>query len=296
MASKNNTLYESSEGNISNGNGSHIFAGTTNNGEIRRALLYFNLSEIPAGSEIENAELRLVMSRTISGDVLVSIHEVLTNWGEGESNTGGEEGTGTNATDGDATWLHTFFPEAQWENAGGDFNSTSVSSILVGDTGTYRWSSTDEFVNLVQKWLDDPEENYGLLVRGEESGNSTAKRYSSRHNSTEGNRPALVVEYSEMATFNDTNPELPKSVVLNQNFPNPFNPQTVISFSLPAAAEVELAIHDMLGRRVMTLIDGRLQPGTHEVEMDASGLASGAYIYNLRTAGHLLSRKLTIAK
>lgn len=295
-ASKNNTLYESPEGNISNGSGDHIFAGVTNNDDIRRALLFFDLSDISESSEIVNVELNLVMNRTIAGDVPISIHEVLVGWGEGESNAGGQEGTGTSATNGDATWIHTNFPDEQWQNAGGDFNSTAISSVDVGGSGIYTWPSTDELVNLVQKWLDNPEENYGLLVLGDESASGTAKRFASRHNSTEGDRPALIVEYSEMATSNESVTELPNSVVLNQNFPNPFNPQTVISFALPATAEVELAVHDMLGRRVMTLIDDRMQAGTHEVMLDASGLPSGVYIYNLRTADQSLTRKLTVIK
>jgi len=295
-ANKNNTLYESSEGSLSNGKGDHIFTGVTNNGDIRRALLSFDLTEIPSGSQIESVELRLVMNRSISGDATNTLHEVLTDWGEGSSNAGGQEGGGTDAAEGDATWIHTFFPDENWQDAGGDYRSISVSTIDVGGSGSYTWPSTTDFIDLVQNWLDNPAENYGLILRGDETGGVSAKRFSSRHNSTTGNRPVLVVEYTEVATTNETGAELPESVALNQNYPNPFNPQTVISYSLPATAEVEITVHDMLGRRVMTLMNERVQAGTHEVVLDASGLPSGIYIYNLRTAEQSLSRKLTVVK
>lgn len=295
-ASRNNTLYESGDGDISNGKGDHIFAGVTSGGNIRRALLYFDLSEIPEGAQIESAELNLVMNRTVSGEREMSIHQMLSDWGEGQSSAGGQEGGGTDATDGDATWLHSFFPDEDWENEGGDFSGDALSSVTVGGSGNYTWTATADFEELVQTWLDNPSENYGLILLGDETGGISAKRFSSRHNQTEGNRPVLLVEYTEMATSSETDPELPASVVLNQNYPNPFNPQTVISFSVQSASDVEITVHDMLGRRVMSLMNNRVQAGRHEVVLDASGLSSGVYIYNLRTTEHSLSRKLTVAK
>jgi hypothetical protein len=69
---------------------------------------------------------------------------------------------------------------------------------------------------------------------------------------------------------------------LEQNYPNPFNPTTVISFQLPGASQVRLAVFDMLGREVAELVNGMVEPGRHEVEFNAARLASGVYTYQLQ--------------
>jgi hypothetical protein len=74
---------------------------------------------------------------------------------------------------------------------------------------------------------------------------------------------------------------LPAQVQLLQNYPNPFNPGTTIRFALPTAADIELAIYDMLGRRVALLLDERRDAGWHSVVWDAAGFASGVYLYRL---------------
>lgn len=95
---------------------------------------------------------------------------------------------------------------------------------------------------------------------------------------------------------NEENDELPREVVLKQNFPNPFNPSTVIRYELPITGDVRLEVYDMLGRRVATLVDAQKQAGRHEVSFDASDLASGVYMYRLRASGTVLTRQFTLIK
>ena len=79
-------------------------------------------------------------------------------------------------------------------------------------------------------------------------------------------------------------PGLIDSLTLNQNFPNPFNPTTHISFSLPFQDRVTLSVYDATGRLVETLIDGSLPAGSHDIVFEASAsLASGTYMYKLET-------------
>lgn len=295
-ASKNNTLYESAEGSLSNGNGEYIFAGATAAGDIRRALLMFDLSEIPEGSQIENAELRLVMNRSISGAKSMTFHEVLADWGEGSSDAGGQEGGGASAATGDATWVHTFFPDQNWSNTGGDYSSTILSTTDVNMNGSYTWPSTQEFTALVQKWLENPIENYGLILIGDESESTTAKRFSSRLHDAVEERPVLIVEYTGETTSNEVISEIPESVQLNQNYPNPFNPATTISFSLPEAAFAEIAVYDMLGRKLQSVLSEQVQAGQHTVTFDASTLSSGVYMYTLQTGNQRLTRRFTVLK
>ena len=75
---------------------------------------------------------------------------------------------------------------------------------------------------------------------------------------------------------------VPSAFSLEHNYPNPFNPVTMIRFRLPFISNVSLKIYDVLGREVATLIDGRKLAGTYEVDFNAHQLASGVYFYKLR--------------
>jgi hypothetical protein len=194
--SKDNTLFESVSGSLSNGAGDHLFAGVTSGARsIRRALVAFDVaSAVPPGSSINSASLTLRMSRTIAGSETVTLHRVLADWGEGDSDAIGAEGQGASAAPGDATWIHTFFDTDRWQNEGGDFEATASASAAVGDIGSYTWGSTTDMVDDIQAWLDDAETNFGWILIGNENGSATAKRFDSRENSAPF-RPRLEVEF-----------------------------------------------------------------------------------------------------
>jgi len=88
----------------------------------------------------------------------------------------------------------------------------------------------------------------------------------------------------------------PMSFALNQNYPNPFNPTTVVSWQLPMAGKVRLAVYDMLGREVAVLVDEQQMPGPHSVTWNASGLASGTYIYRLSAGTFIDSKTMLLVK
>jgi hypothetical protein len=83
---------------------------------------------------------------------------------------------------------------------------------------------------------------------------------------------------------------------LAQNFPNPFNPVTTIAFDLPRASMVNLAIYNVKGQRVETLVDGRREAGRHRVSWDGRGIASGVYFYRITTDDGSLVRKAVLLK
>jgi plastocyanin len=89
---------------------------------------------------------------------------------------------------------------------------------------------------------------------------------------------------------------VPASPVLTQNFPNPFNSSTEIEFALPQAAHVKLSIFNVLGQNLRTLVDSDLSAGSHRLNFDASGLATGLYFYVLETPGATLTRKMQFLK
>jgi hypothetical protein len=199
---KDNTLYESATGSLSNGTGENLFIGRTSTGTTpdflkRRAIMKFDVAaNVPAGATITNVSLILNMNKTSNVTAFsASVHTVNADWGEGNSNAGGQEGTGIAPATNDATWIHRFFNSTNWTNAGGDFNSTPSSTLNVSNTGNYTWTSSQLTAD-VQNWLDNPSTNNGWIIIGNETSTHTAKRFASRENPTTSVRPKLSITYT----------------------------------------------------------------------------------------------------
>ncbi len=88
----------------------------------------------------------------------------------------------------------------------------------------------------------------------------------------------------------------PGKLELAQNYPNPFNPTTEIRYTMPFDSHVSLSVFDVLGRYVTTLVDGVYPAGSHKVQLDASELSSGIYIYRLEAGNEVLSNKMILIK
>ena len=89
---------------------------------------------------------------------------------------------------------------------------------------------------------------------------------------------------------------MPSEFVLHQNFPNPFNPETQISFTLAKPGNAILRVFDVQGREVRTLLDRDLMEGMHRVRFDGAGLASGVYFARLDFAGQTKTVKMLMMK
>ncbi len=198
-AAKDNTLYESVPDSLSNGLGQYFFAGRTGAGggfKIRRGLIAFNIAgNIPAGATIQSVTLTLSMNKTISGDQTVSLHKLTADWGEGTSKAAFGEGMGAPATTNDATWLHRFYNSILWTAAGGDFNPSASASTTVGGIAFYNFGSTSQMIADAQDWLDNSGNNFGWILIGNESDSITAKRFSSKQDTSETSWPKLSVTY-----------------------------------------------------------------------------------------------------
>jgi len=88
----------------------------------------------------------------------------------------------------------------------------------------------------------------------------------------------------------------PLQYSLTQNWPNPFNPETTINFTLPEAGQVRLKIYNMLGEEVASLIDGVVGAGRHQVKWNAADMPSGIYIYTLMSSSYAASRRMILLK
>ena len=90
--------------------------------------------------------------------------------------------------------------------------------------------------------------------------------------------------------------ELPMDFALHQNYPNPFNPSTAIKYSIAADIQVKIAVYDMLGKEVATLVNERKDIGTYEVTWDASGVPSGIYFCKIVADKFQKVQKMTLLK
>jgi hypothetical protein len=109
------------------------------------------------------------------------------------------------------------------------------------------------------------------------------------------NRCAYKYQFGTFVDVED-NTQAPFEFKLEQNFPNPFNPSTFISFTIPNDMSVKLIVSNSLGQQISTLIDGFVKAGKHHRVFDAAGLASGVYYYTLITEKKVLSNKMILTK
>ena len=94
---------------------------------------------------------------------------------------------------------------------------------------------------------------------------------------------------------------IPGSFALHQNYPNPFNPRTEIQFDLPENGIVEVAIYNLMGQKINTLISGEMEPGFHTIDwngkdMNGHSVASGMYFYSFSSKGFKSTRKMLLLK
>jgi photosystem II stability/assembly factor-like uncharacterized protein len=120
---------------------------------------------------------------------------------------------------------------------------------------------------------------FSSLTNGITIGENGAHYYS-------GNGGITWTDMAPGGTKNNHSGKKNTQVQLNQNFPNPFNPSTSISYNLPFDASVSLKIYDMLGREVKSVVNDRQSAGNYSFRFDASNLASGIYFYVLRATGN----------
>ena len=90
--------------------------------------------------------------------------------------------------------------------------------------------------------------------------------------------------------------QVPVEFSLGQNFPNPFNPSTKISYKLASSSNVVLKVYDILGTEVQTLVNEMQPKGEHEVTFNGGKLTSGVYFYSLRAGNNFTVKKMILAK
>jgi len=167
----------------------------------------------------------------------------------------------------------------KWDNT-----SKTPYSVYTSDsvTWTQDWYDTDSSLGLKYDYaMSKKLKGVGMWALGQDGSRSELWNL-------------LRKKYYVTDVVNETNP-VPSKFDLSQNYPNPFNPSTVISYEVAKAGLVSLKVYDILGREVATLVNEQKNAGKYSVQFDTK-LASGVYIYTLKSGEYAISKKMTILK
>ena len=181
----------------------------------------------------------------------------------------------------------------------------SFTSTVINNTVKLNWTTATEVNSSsfdVEKTTIN-KENWISLSSIKASGNSNSpKNYSFvDRNIISGKYNYRLKMVDNDGTFKystaiEANISEPYKFALEQNFPNPFNPSTTISFTLPLISRVVLSIYNELGQKVAELFNGEKAAGSHSIEWNAGNFNSGIYFYELKTEKYSLTKKLILMK
>lgn len=187
--------------------------------------------------------------------------------------------TAIKTTDAGTTWTN-FYPVNRSQHLNGVFLSDPDNAVIVG---------------------------YGVIVKTTDGGASWIEENTEAvltsvffsdllHGTTVGSNGVILHTTNGGITSADKRKKISMIYELLQNFPNPFNPSTTISFSLPQSQNVELKVFDMLGNEVALLLDEYKSAGEHKIEFNGSELSTGIYFYQMKAGDFIKTKKLVLLK
>lgn len=242
----------------------------------------------------------------------------------------GERGRFIKTTDGGATWdstgidgpnLNTMW-EMDWLNAATGFMASTNGNIFKTTNGGANWNLLNDTtglsgVDIIDIEVVDTGRGFAVGEQGYVFKQKTQSQWVSERQivtsfgSEENlwgidftaNNTAIVCGYygtvyklDITSTVGIPGNSTPLVYSLAQNYPNPFNPSTVITFSLPETQIVKLRIFDVLGREVISLVNGKINAGSHEIEWNAKDIPSGVYFYKLEAGSFTDTKKMILIK
>lgn len=250
-----------------------VAAAWTYGGEFNlwRPLFRFNLTEIPAEAHIISARLSLYAnpdpaSAPHSGANKSYIRKVTTAWNPYT-----------------VTWeTH---PDYSTENQVTLRESVSPSEDYLDLDVT----------ELVRDMVSNPSANFGFIIMNRVENTYRSINFASSECTVVNKRPKLDIVYNSVGIDPNLN-KIPEGYRLYQNIPNPFNPETAISFSIPERSNVSLKIFDGLGKEVTEIYNGELTPGKYTKYWNAENHPAGVYYYRMKTDNFSDTKKLVLVK
>jgi hypothetical protein len=182
---------------------------------------------------------------------------------------------------------------------------TSFTYSIKNNSVALKWETATEINNYgfnIEKSLDNLIWEKVGFVEG--NGNSNSPKF---YSFSDKNITSKKAYYRLVQIDNDGTTETTDAIEVNysgnlvgyelaQNYPNPFNPTTVIKYSIPEAANVEIKVYDMLGGEVADLVNEVKEAGAHEVNFNATSLSSGIYIYSIHAGEFVQTMKMTLLR
>jgi len=165
--------------------------------------------------------------------------------------------------------------------------SNSDSSFSSTDMLTFKYNSSGNKIWLMRFNYTGTNLDFANAITGDPDGNIIVTGSCVIN----PNSVSTTIKYSQTVSVNNISNDIPESFSLYQNFPNPFNPKTVISYELRVKGFAKLIVYDVLGNEVSALINEKQNAGTYSAEFDGSGLASGVYFYSLNIDGKNIDTK-----
>lgn len=182
---------------------------------------------------------------------------------------------------------------------------SSFFSTVAGNTVTLNWSTASELNNsgfqIERKSVISNEWSVAGFVNGNgtvstssnytfsETVNTGRYNYRLRQVDINGN-----FEYYNLS--NEVNVGIPSEFSLSQNYPNPFNPSTKIEYSIPSDGNVSLILYDLSGKEIATIVNENKTAGYYTVNFNANNLSSGIYLYTLKSADFVSTKKMMLVK
>lgn len=200
---KDATLIQEITPELATGSSEFIYVGRIQRDlGIRRGLVQFDLSTIPANATIQTVVIKLFVVKGRADTMDLKVHRVTNSWGEGSSNSFG--GAGGAAALNDATWVSRFFGTSlKWTSQGGDYLSTISASKMLSEEGNVSYEITDaQLVSDVVFWLNNPSLNHGWLLEDDTA--LSAKAIASRQNTNAAIRPQLIIQWTPQNTATDS--------------------------------------------------------------------------------------------
>src|SRR4030095_8759661 len=180
------------------------------------------------------------------------------------------------------------------------YNDTALFSAVVTNppvSGTILLSLLNKTTNTLQNTLLSYPDSLRLRVKTNAVPNGiyTVRVQGNGPNGTPVHERFITVNVGFVGIVNNNN-DIPKEYSLMQNYPNPFNPDTKIIYHIPEAADVKLAVYDILGKEVALIVNGKMQAGIHDINWDASSHPSGVYFYKLSAGSFTDIKKMVLVK
>ena len=170
-------------------------------------------------------------------------------------------------------------------------------SEIAGYGYRYKENGSPFGVEDLQAWEDIPGEADARNYTVTGLTNGVEYRFEVRaQNAQGGGVSASVIAAPSAIVTSAESEELPSEVALIGNYPNPFNPETVIDYALAQTSHIRLAVYDMTGKTVAVLMDGIQPQGRHTARFKADGLPTGTYVYRLTAGAKTLTRTMTLVR